>query len=231
MRLRRYTCRNVRELLPLHAGGDLEHRHVEAVDDHLHGCLSCFREFRQFATMRGQLGVLADDALPKGILDGFTDEVMARIAVDEDGPAAELPQGRLLRLVRMPASRYAAAAAILLVSVLGLHGLGGAGFDPFGFGQGLDSGPGLVEQGPAGLTMVGSIPVPSGDRSGDVPGEVPSTTSGGTFLGPSGGVPVGMGEPATLDLHYPGDQAIPEDELRWDDTHQPRLRPNVVLRR
>src|SRR5262245_42418642 len=91
MKLRRYTCRTIRDLLPLHIGGDLEPDQAGPVDEHLHTCLSCFREYRELATMRGRLGVLADQPLPSGILDGFADEVMARIAVGETGPRAELP--------------------------------------------------------------------------------------------------------------------------------------------
>ncbi|MBM3985855.1 MAG: zf-HC2 domain-containing protein, partial [Planctomycetes bacterium] len=95
--LRRTTCRSIRDLLPLHAGGDLTPDEAARVDGHLHACLSCFREFREHATMRGRLGVLAEEPLPQGVLDGFTEEVMARIAVDAGGPAAELPAARRVR--------------------------------------------------------------------------------------------------------------------------------------
>jgi len=111
--LRRTTCRSIRDLLPLHAGGDLTPDEAARVDGHLHACLSCFREFREHATMRGRLGVLAEEPLPQGVLDGFTEEVMARIAVDAGGPAAELPAARRVRL-ELPPVRLAAAAAVLL---------------------------------------------------------------------------------------------------------------------
>lgn len=110
---RRTTCRSIRDLLPLHAGGDLSPDEATRVDEHLHACLACFREFREHATMRGRLGVLAEEPLPPGVLDGFTEEVMARIAVDAGGPAAELPAARRGRL-ELPPVRLAAAAAVLL---------------------------------------------------------------------------------------------------------------------
>ncbi len=127
--LRRINCRTVRDLLPLHCGGDLPPEKAVQVDEHLHACLACFREFREHAAMRGRLGVLAEEPLPEGALDGFTDEVMARIAVGEEGPAAALPSASSWRRFDLPAVRLAAAAA-LLVAV----GLGGWQADWFSFG-------------------------------------------------------------------------------------------------
>ncbi len=104
-------------MLPLHAGGDLDPRHVHAVDGHLQGCLTCFREFREYASLRVQLGVLAEEPLPEGILDGFTEDVMARVEIGEPGPAAEAPGPAVLRWPVLP--RLAAAAAVLLVAFAG----------------------------------------------------------------------------------------------------------------
>jgi hypothetical protein len=111
--LRRNTCRNIRDLIPLHAGGDLTPEESARVDTHLHACLPCYREFREHAEMRGRLGVLAEEPLPAGLLDGFAEEVMARIAVDAGGPAAELPSTRRWTLQPV-VLRQAAAAAVLL---------------------------------------------------------------------------------------------------------------------
>jgi hypothetical protein len=104
-------------MLPLHVGGDLDPRHIDAVDDHLKTCLSCFREFREYATMRSRLGVLAEERLPEGALEGFAEEVMARIAVGEPGPAAAAPGAPVIRWPLLP--RLAAAAALLIVCVAG----------------------------------------------------------------------------------------------------------------
>lgn len=121
MKLRATSCRNVRGLLPLHAGGDLDQRQSGAVDEHLHACLSCFREFRELVTMRGRLGVLAEQPLPKGALDGFTEEVMARVTVGEPGPRAEIMRSVAWRR-RIP--RLAAAAALLLMVGAGAYQVG-----------------------------------------------------------------------------------------------------------
>lgn len=124
---RRITCRTVRDLLPLHCGGDLPPERAVQVDEHLHACLTCFREFREHAAMRGRLGVLAEEPLPEGALDGFTEEVMARIAVGEEGPAAALPSAQGWRRFDVPAVRLAAAAALLVA--LGLGGYSSGAFD------------------------------------------------------------------------------------------------------
>jgi hypothetical protein len=115
MRLLKDNCRSIRNLLPLHVGGDLDAGPARRVDEHLQHCLSCFREFRELATLRQRLGVLAEQQPPAAGLDNFTEEVMARIALGERGPAAELPGVRRLRpSVLVPL----AAAATLMVGVM-----------------------------------------------------------------------------------------------------------------
>ncbi len=110
---RRYDCTTVSRMLPLHAGGDLDTRHQAAVDEHLHACLNCFREFRELASLRGQLRAAAEEPLPEGILDGFTEDVMARVRSGEVGPVAVPPRASVLRLPRV-----LAAAAVLAVAGL-----------------------------------------------------------------------------------------------------------------
>jgi hypothetical protein len=113
-------------MLPLHVGGDLDPRHVPEVDRHLHDCLVCFREFRELGTMRGRLGVLAEEPLPAGILDGFVEEVMARIDVGEPGPAAEAPTpGPRQRISSF--RQLSAAAAVMLVALAGWRALSDQG--------------------------------------------------------------------------------------------------------
>ena len=122
--LRRSNCRTIRDLLPLHAGGDLPADRAALVDEHLHVCLTCFREFRDYAAMRGRLGVLAEEPLPEGALDGFTDEVMACVALGEAGPAAALPSARRWRPDGRAVTRWAAAAALLVAAGAGLWSTG-----------------------------------------------------------------------------------------------------------
>lgn len=115
MRLLKDTCRSIRDLLPLHVGGDLDPGPARRVDEHLHHCLSCFREFRELAAMRQRLVVLGEQQPPAAALDHFTEEVMARIALGERGPAAELPG---LRRTRPSIVVPLAAAATLMVGVM-----------------------------------------------------------------------------------------------------------------
>ena len=114
MRLHRDTCRSIRDLLPLHVGGDLDAGPARRVDEHLHHCLSCFREFRDLAALRQRLVALGEQQPPAAGLEHFTEEVMARVALGERGPAAELPGVRRTRpSVMVPL----AAAATLMVGV------------------------------------------------------------------------------------------------------------------
>jgi hypothetical protein len=118
VRLLRDTCRSIRDLIPLHVGGDLDAGQARRVDEHLHLCLTCFREYKEMATMRGRLGTLAEQPLPAGALDDFTEQVMARISMGEAGPAADLPGVR--RRVVLPLRTLAAAASLLVALSLGL---------------------------------------------------------------------------------------------------------------
>ncbi len=194
MTFRRYTCRTVRDMLPLHVGGDLDPKHVTAVDEHLHGCLSCFREFRELATLRGRLGVLAEEPLPRGVLDGFTDEVMARIAVGEPGPAAP-PPGRVVRLVTLP--RLAAAAALLLAVSLGVRiALEGIGVEPIKemtAGQPMTTGQPIGAGQPIAAT---DLPVVERDERPTVGWPAPGLRSG-----------PGVGSEQPVSFGAPGNQA------------------------
>jgi len=113
----RDTCRSVRDKLPLHVGRDLDPKFEKQVDAHLATCLNCLREYRALAEARAILGVVAEQRLPEGVLDGFTEEVMARIAVDEPGPAAELPRSARRRTPLQLLPALSAAAALLLVAL------------------------------------------------------------------------------------------------------------------
>lgn len=186
-------------MLPLHVGGDLDDKHVRGVDDHLHACLNCFREFRELATMRGRLGVLADAPLPDGILDGFTEEVMARIAVGEEGPAAT-PPGQLAPVRRLW-PRMAAAAAVLLAVALGVRFAASPATDALT----PDAGHSVID---SGTTVAGTTPridlgVDRGTGSraepdsetGLMPGWPAPAATGSSFGGYQGatGLPASMG--------------------------------------
>lgn len=190
----RYTCRKVRGLLPLHVGGDLEPKHTSGVEEHLHACLSCFREFRELAGVRGRLGALAEEPLPAGILDGFAEEVMARIALEEPGPAAEPP--RSLRGAMTPV-RWAAAAGIMVAALLGLSrmdssmwsawmdGAGnpvangpGSGSDAVGFGGSSRMLGGIPSRLDPGRSLAGSRTAPPRSASAPVIASAPVPVDG-----------------------------------------------------
>jgi hypothetical protein len=169
VRLLRDTCRSIRDLLPLHVGTDLDSGQARRVDEHLHLCLSCFREFRELATMRGRLGVLAEQPLPAGALDDFTEQVMARIAMGEDGPAAELPGIR--RRFELPPRSLAAAASLVVALSLGLV-LGSqwtTSADPAG-----TSHPPVTQQSPDVIASAPVTPAAAGLSTPVAPGLLPS---------------------------------------------------------
>jgi len=158
----RTNCRTVRDLLPLHVGGDLPADKAALVDEHLPTCLPCFREYREFTAMRERLGVLTEQPLPEGVLDGFADEIMARIAVGEPGPRAELPTA-MERARMWP--RYAAAAAVLIAVGLGLHAAGAWGAAPAAVTETLPVDAG-ADAGPvAAADDLGIFPTPFEDQS------------------------------------------------------------------
>ncbi len=232
-----YSCRKVRDLLPLHVGGDLDTKHVGPVDEHLHECLACFREFRAYATLRGRLGVVGEAPLPAGALDGFADEVMARIALDEPGPAAESPRASSVSFWRSGGARIRAAAAVLVVGLVGWQAW--QAFDDAG--EAAPHATLAVDTGAAAagldvMTMAGGIPV--GGALADVIGENPGPTlrpqnTTSSLMGPSremvpvdasGGhlVPTTPLEPMVLQVYLPQPQA---PKLRPVEDRELRVRP------
>ena len=207
--IRRTTCRTVRDLLPLHAGGDLPSDKAVLVDEHLHACLTCFREFRDYAAMRGRLGVLSEEPLPEGALDGFTEEVMACVALGEAGPAAQLPTARRWRL-DAPALRWAAAAAVLVALGAGVWRLN---FVPA---------PGV----PAGGvdSPLASSDAPAVDVPADAPTRVRLSDVHAPRLEPSRGVLVGDGLGQRVRDQSRGMPLLPLEMLP-----QPDLQPGLLF--
>lgn len=233
MKLQRYTCRTVRNMLPLHVGGDLDPRHGPEVDLHLNDCLVCFREFRELGAMRSRLAVLAEQPLPSGILDGFAEEVMARIDVGEPGPAAEAPSpGPRQRIFSF--QRLSAAAAILLVSLAGwraltdqgLVGDGSIGLDRPGLAESVSDGWPTQQQLPrAAITAAPLTAKGTGQTQTQAqalndfletawPLGVPAPTEVQIILRSRGGVP-------TVTLHG---QASKASGLERDEAREPRQR-------
>lgn len=228
----RYTCRKVRDLLPLHVGGDLEARHVAPVDEHLHACLTCFREFRELATLRGRLGVVGEAPLPPGALDGFTEEVMARIALEEPGPAAELPS--VAR--RSPTWTWMrAAAAVLVVGLLGWQlatveraDEPGAPAASLGVEAALEPSPTAEITTMAGVTptgpwadLIGEVPVADDEASAPAPTPYPTQGALPVDAAPRGLLPSASG-PIIYQLPFPKNPPAPK--LRLLEGRELRLR-------
>ncbi len=57
-------CEEIRELLPLYAGGDLEGEEREAVEAHVNVCAACARELDLFREARAALTGLSDEDVP-----------------------------------------------------------------------------------------------------------------------------------------------------------------------
>jgi len=219
-------------MLPLHVGGDLDELHVSAVDAHLKHCLSCFREFRELAAMRARLGVLAEERLPLGALDGFAEEVMARIAVGEPGPAAEPP--RPARQQWFAPQRLAAAAALLIAALAGWRFTAGGEAGGAGLVQGTGTAIGLnVTQEPQ--RRMGEVPLAPRQalREGpSVPAELTRTVDdipqatverpSGLFGAPPVGQPILSQEQMQLLHVLPMPlQLIEAQGLRLDETDRP----------
>lgn len=217
-------------MLPLHAGGDLDPRHAPAVDRHLSGCLPCFREFGELSAMRARLAVLAAQPLPAGILDGFADEVMARVAVGEPGPVAQAPRPGP-RPVFLP--RLAAAAALLLVTLAGWRLFDDGGMLP-GRELGLQAASSPVADGQPAVRVdvpVGVVTSPPRRRFGGTPAAGatldPVSTMPNLLMG-NDTLPDAMSFQIRLRGGVPGSAVImrsgPGGGLQLDGDRQPRAR-------
>ena len=185
-------------------------------------CLSCFREFRELGTMRGRLGVLAEQPLPAGALDGFVDEVMARIAVGEPGPAAEPPRAAPRQTI-LSLPRLATAAAALLVAFAGLRAIDDGGAEVPRDERASSRLAGTVAdstwQGLERRIQPGPGPIQSG----------PLDPAGAQLPAAAAGLPTGSALPSDLDVlilrqggHLP--LTTPPAGLELDETRQRRER-------
>ena len=86
------NCLKALKHLPLYISDDLEGSELSAVEDHLNGCLNCYREYQSHLKALRDLKRLGEKPDLSTVMDGFTDEVMAQIAHDKGGPSAPVPR-------------------------------------------------------------------------------------------------------------------------------------------
>ena len=102
------TCRKVRKLIPLAAGGDLRPRPAAAVRAHIESCPGCREELERF---RAAMDKIKAEARAQGVVDwseGEWQALMARVAAGAGG--AEGAPGRVGRHVFQ--TRWAAASVL-----------------------------------------------------------------------------------------------------------------------
>jgi anti-sigma factor RsiW len=108
------NCKKVMKLLPLYMSDDIDASEVEGVKEHLNTCLGCFREYQDHLRARRSLRHLAFRPDLGPVMEGFSDEVMLKIADRSQGPAAPIP-----RVTYRLVPRLLAAAALILALVSG----------------------------------------------------------------------------------------------------------------
>lgn len=115
------NCTEIRELLAAYVEGLLDEQEKHSVEEHLKGCASCRAELKDFADFRSRL-VKNGKAIAKSNLE---DDVMNRIVREQNSRLkATYKAGIALKLRRMimksPVTRLAAAAVIIIATVIGV---------------------------------------------------------------------------------------------------------------
>ena len=148
-------CKKTLKLLPLYISDDLDERDAMNVEKHVGVCLNCYREYQAHLKSLRALKQLSSKPDLSAVLDGFSDEVMERVALDGGGPSAPLP-----RVVYPALRRSLAAAAVLLAAVVGFYLLSSS-FEPAKNGSGPAYSPShtVVVPGP-GVTDPGGLVYP-----------------------------------------------------------------------
>jgi hypothetical protein len=122
-------CTQVKKHIPLLVGGDLDPGTGQQLMEHMKGCLGCYREYQKSQRALESLRGLQDRPDLGLVLNGLAQDVMAELNATPSGPAAGFPRPWLAS-----ATRFAAAAAVVLILVGGAFMLGQS--------QGTASGPG-----------------------------------------------------------------------------------------
>ena len=114
------TCKRFMRQIPLAVGQDLSPEQLRSFDVHLRRCLSCYREFRDYADALSALDPLR---APAGFEapDGLPEAIMAEVRMNEPGPLAPHPTPIWSRSSRTLRYGLPAAAAVLVFGLAGLY--------------------------------------------------------------------------------------------------------------
>ncbi len=129
------SCERIRKLIPLAVGNDLDAGRKRWVDHHVTGCLSCYREMRDWAETLAVLDPVRAPSTapaPSGLLESILDEVAAA----PPGPLAPHPTPLRTRASRAGRYALAFAAGFLVMGTVGLRFLGDVGSPASGAGAG-----------------------------------------------------------------------------------------------
>ncbi|MBI2569347.1 MAG: zf-HC2 domain-containing protein [Candidatus Schekmanbacteria bacterium] len=123
-------CSEVRDCLPLFAGGDLDPQSNSRVADHLRACATCRNEQHELTFLRDLAPAALARAVPESVMASFSVRLSAALASEAQRLAAPVPGSgmRVFRAVRMvlrPGRYYWRPAAVaLLLSVAAAVRLG-----------------------------------------------------------------------------------------------------------
>lgn len=73
------SCDEVRDLLPLYAGGEARENERVAAEAHLAVCAACARELDQYREMRAHLAGVREEEAPSGTWRAIAEAVWARV--------------------------------------------------------------------------------------------------------------------------------------------------------
>ncbi|MFH0946487.1 MAG: hypothetical protein V2A76_14925 [Planctomycetota bacterium] len=114
------SCRKFRGQTPLAVGHDLPADQQRTFDEHLRGCLSCYREYRDHADALAALNPLRAPA-SFDAPDGLVDAIIAGVWAAEPGPLAPHPTPFWARPSRTIRYGLPLAATVLIFSLAGLY--------------------------------------------------------------------------------------------------------------
>lgn len=106
------SCEDVRELLPLYAGGEAAENERVAAEAHLALCAGCARELDHYREMRANLASVREEDPPSGTWKAITEGACARL----------FPRGARRAIALFDeALRFAAVLAVGLAVGVGAH--------------------------------------------------------------------------------------------------------------